>query len=104
MNESVLTLTRSSCSDLFDESLLFLASTHSLNHLCLHPSLSEAPADEEPTQKEEPEDEGEEDEEEYHYVYEDEEVDKEDEYEKKERSKTSENQDEDKTLQEVKGL
>ncbi|KAM8904724.1 amyloid beta precursor like protein 2 isoform 2-T2 [Spinachia spinachia] len=63
---------------------------------------SEAPADEEPTQKEEPEDEDEEDEDEYHYVYEDEEVEKEDEYEKKEGSKMPENQDEDKTLQEVK--
>lgn len=71
------------------------------------PLLSETPADEQPTQKEEPldedEDEEEEDEDEYHYVYEDEEVDKEDEDEKKE-SKMSESQDEDKTLQEVKGL
>ncbi|XP_023139341.1 amyloid-like protein 2 isoform X5 [Amphiprion ocellaris] len=67
---------------------------------------SETPADEQPTQKEEPvdedEDEEEEDEEEYHYVYEDEETDKEDEDEKKESSKMSESQDEDKTLQEVK--
>uniref|UniRef100_A0A3B5BDJ8 Amyloid beta precursor like protein 2 n=1 Tax=Stegastes partitus TaxID=144197 RepID=A0A3B5BDJ8_9TELE len=68
---------------------------------------SETPADEQPTQKEEPvdeeeEDEEEEDEEEYHYVYEDEEADKEDEDEKKESSKMSESQDEDKTLQEVK--
>lgn len=72
------------------------------------PLLSETPADEQPTQKEEPveedEDEEEEDEEEYHYVYEDEEADKEDEDEKKESSKMSESQDEDKTLQEVKGL
>uniref|UniRef100_A0AAQ5YMM5 Amyloid beta (A4) precursor-like protein 2 n=1 Tax=Amphiprion ocellaris TaxID=80972 RepID=A0AAQ5YMM5_AMPOC len=55
---------------------------------------SETPADEQPTQKEEPvdedEDEEEEDEEEYHYVYEDEETDKEDEDEKKESSKMSE--------------
>ncbi|XP_040902908.1 amyloid-like protein 2 isoform X2 [Toxotes jaculatrix] len=67
---------------------------------------SETPADEQPTQKEEPvdedEDEEEEDEEEYHYVYEDEEADKDDEDEKKEGSKMSESQDEDKTLQEVK--
>ncbi|XP_051813716.1 amyloid-like protein 2 isoform X5 [Acanthochromis polyacanthus] len=67
---------------------------------------SETPADEQPTQKEEPvdedEDEEEEDEEEYHYVYEDEETDKEDEDEKKESSKMLESQDEDKTLQEVK--
>uniref|UniRef100_A0A3Q1BU62 Amyloid beta (A4) precursor-like protein 2 n=1 Tax=Amphiprion ocellaris TaxID=80972 RepID=A0A3Q1BU62_AMPOC len=69
---------------------------------------SETPADEQPTQKEEPvdedEDEEEEDEEEYHYVYEDEETDKEDEDEKKESSKMSESQDEDKTLQEVKAV
>ncbi|XP_008287997.1 amyloid beta precursor like protein 2 [Stegastes partitus] len=70
---------------------------------------SETPADEQPTQKEEPvdeeeEDEEEEDEEEYHYVYEDEEADKEDEDEKKESSKMSESQDEDKTLQEVKAV
>ncbi|XP_044060079.1 amyloid-like protein 2 isoform X5 [Siniperca chuatsi] len=66
---------------------------------------SETPADEQPTQKEEPVDEDEEeeeDEEEYHYVYEDEEADKEDEDEKKESSRMSESQDEDKTLQEVK--
>ncbi|XP_070762615.1 amyloid beta precursor like protein 2 isoform X1 [Enoplosus armatus] len=67
---------------------------------------SETPADEQPTQKEEPVDEEEEqeeeeeDEEEYHYVYEDEEADKEDEDDKKESSKMSESQDEDKTLQE----
>uniref|UniRef100_A0A4W6CDT0 Amyloid beta (A4) precursor-like protein 2 n=1 Tax=Lates calcarifer TaxID=8187 RepID=A0A4W6CDT0_LATCA len=71
------------------------------------PSL-ETPADEQPTQKEEPvdedEDEEEEDEEEYHYVYEDEEADKEDEDEKREGSKMSESQDEDKTLQEVKAV
>lgn len=69
---------------------------------------SETPADEQPTQKEEPvdedEDEEEEDEEEYHYVYEDEETDKEDEDERKESSKMSESQDEDKTLQEVKAV
>ncbi|XP_029301574.1 amyloid beta precursor like protein 2 isoform X2 [Cottoperca gobio] len=69
---------------------------------------SEAPAEEQTTQKEEPvddyEDEDEEKEEEYHYVYEDEEADKEDEYEKKESSKMSESQDEDKTLQEVKAV
>ncbi|XP_042269623.1 amyloid-like protein 2 isoform X2 [Thunnus maccoyii] len=69
---------------------------------------SENPADEQPTQKEEPvdedEDEEEEDEDEYHYVYEDEEVDKDDEDEKKESSKMSESQDEDKTLQEVKAM
>ncbi|XP_044209230.1 amyloid-like protein 2 isoform X6 [Thunnus albacares] len=69
---------------------------------------SETPADEQPTQKEEPvdedEDEEEEDEDEYHYVYEDEEVDKDDEDEKKESSKMSESQDEDKTLQEVKAM
>lgn len=68
---------------------------------------SETPADEQPTQKEEPVDEDEdeeEDEEEYHYVYEDEEADKEDEEEKKESSKMSESQDEDKTLQEVKAV
>ncbi|XP_042269622.1 amyloid-like protein 2 isoform X1 [Thunnus maccoyii] len=69
---------------------------------------SENPADEQPTQKEEPvdedEDEEEEDEDEYHYVYEDEEVDKDDEDEKKESSKMSESQDEDKTLQEVKAV
>ncbi|XP_040902907.1 amyloid-like protein 2 isoform X1 [Toxotes jaculatrix] len=69
---------------------------------------SETPADEQPTQKEEPvdedEDEEEEDEEEYHYVYEDEEADKDDEDEKKEGSKMSESQDEDKTLQEVKAV
>ncbi|CAG09047.1 unnamed protein product, partial [Tetraodon nigroviridis] len=67
---------------------------------------SEAPADEQPTQKEESADdykddeEEEEDEDEYHYVYEDEEAEKGDEEEKKE-SKMSESQ-EDKTLQEVK--
>ncbi|XP_051253026.1 amyloid-like protein 2 isoform X5 [Dicentrarchus labrax] len=69
---------------------------------------SETPADEQPTQKEDPvdedEDEEDEDEEEYHYVYEDEEADKEDEDEKKESSKMSESQDEDKTLQEVKAM
>ncbi|KAM9359254.1 amyloid beta precursor like protein 2 isoform 1-T1 [Symphorus nematophorus] len=65
---------------------------------------SETPADEQPTQKEEPMDEEDEDEEEYHYVYEDEEADKEDEDEKKESSKMSESQDEDKTLQEVKAV
>uniref|UniRef100_UPI0037E86E3B amyloid beta precursor like protein 2 isoform X5 n=1 Tax=Semicossyphus pulcher TaxID=241346 RepID=UPI0037E86E3B len=69
---------------------------------------SEAPADEQPTQKEEPvdvdDDDEEEDEEEYHYVYEDEEMDKEDEEEKKESNKMSESQDEDKTLQEVKAM
>ncbi|KAM6988658.1 amyloid beta precursor like protein 2 isoform 3-T3 [Tautogolabrus adspersus] len=69
---------------------------------------SETPADEQPTQKEEPvdldEDEEEEDEEEYHYVYEDEEMDKEDEEEKKESNKMSESDDEDKTLQEVKAV
>ncbi|KAM6988660.1 amyloid beta precursor like protein 2 isoform 5-T5 [Tautogolabrus adspersus] len=69
---------------------------------------SETPADEQPTQKEEPvdldEDEEEEDEEEYHYVYEDEEMDKEDEEEKKESNKMSESDDEDKTLQEVKAM
>ncbi|XP_047449298.1 amyloid-like protein 2 isoform X5 [Mugil cephalus] len=78
---------------------------------------SETPADEQPTQKEEPidededeeaeEEEEEEDEEEYHYVYEDEESDKEDEDvedEKKESRKISDNQDEDKTLQEVKAM
>lgn len=69
---------------------------------------SETPADEQPTQKEEPvdedEDEEEEDEDEYHYVYEDEEADKEDEDEKKESNKMSESQDEDKTLQEVKAV
>ncbi|XP_067362845.1 amyloid-like protein 2 isoform X6 [Channa argus] len=67
---------------------------------------SETPADEQPTQKEEPadEDEEEEDEEDYHYVYEDEEADKEDEDEKKASSKMSENPDEDKTLQEVKAV
>ncbi|XP_034024417.1 amyloid-like protein 2 isoform X5 [Thalassophryne amazonica] len=69
--------------------------------------MSETPAEEQPTHKEEPEpldeDKGEEeDEEEYHYVYEDEDADKEDDEEKKESSKTSENQDEDKILQEVK--
>lgn len=71
------------------------------------PLHSEAPADEQPTQKEEPlddykDDEEEEDEDEYHYVYEDEEAEKGDEDEKKE-SKMSESQ-EDKTLQEVKGF
>lgn len=69
---------------------------------------SETPADEQPTQKEEPvdedEDKEEEDEEEYHYVYEDEEAEKDDEDEKKESSKMSESQDEDKTLQEVKAV
>ncbi|XP_041659656.1 amyloid-like protein 2 isoform X4 [Cheilinus undulatus] len=69
---------------------------------------SETPADEQPTQKEEPvdldEDEEEEDEEEYHYVYEDEEMDKEDEDEKKESNKMSESQDDDKALQEVKAV
>ncbi|XP_063762733.1 amyloid-like protein 2 isoform X1 [Eleginops maclovinus] len=69
---------------------------------------SEAPTEEQPTQKEEPlgddEDEEEEDEEEYHYVYEDEEADKEDEYEKKESRKMPESQDDDKTLQEVKAV
>ncbi|XP_063762738.1 amyloid-like protein 2 isoform X5 [Eleginops maclovinus] len=69
---------------------------------------SEAPTEEQPTQKEEPlgddEDEEEEDEEEYHYVYEDEEADKEDEYEKKESRKMPESQDDDKTLQEVKAM
>lgn len=71
------------------------------------PLHSEAPGDEQPTQKEEPaddykDDEEEEDEDEYHYVYEDEEAEKGDEDEKKE-SKMSESQ-EDKTLQEVKGF
>ncbi|XP_070826125.1 amyloid beta precursor like protein 2 isoform X8 [Chaetodon trifascialis] len=71
---------------------------------------SMTPADEQPTQKEEPvgededEEEEDEDEEEYHYVYEDEEADKEDEEEKKESSRMSESQDEDKTLQEVKAM
>ncbi|XP_071061439.1 amyloid beta precursor like protein 2 isoform X5 [Pseudochaenichthys georgianus] len=68
---------------------------------------SEAPAEEQPTQKEEPlgdDEDEEEDEEEYHYVYEDEEADKEDEYEKKESRKMPESQDEDKTLQEVKAM
>ncbi|XP_035857310.1 amyloid-like protein 2 isoform X5 [Sander lucioperca] len=69
---------------------------------------SETPADEQPTQKEEPaqgeEEEDEEDEEEYHYIYEDEEADKEDEDEKEEISKMSKSQDEDKTLQEVKAI
>ncbi|XP_071061437.1 amyloid beta precursor like protein 2 isoform X3 [Pseudochaenichthys georgianus] len=68
---------------------------------------SEAPAEEQPTQKEEPlgdDEDEEEDEEEYHYVYEDEEADKEDEYEKKESRKMPESQDEDKTLQEVKAV
>ncbi|XP_030262085.1 amyloid beta precursor like protein 2 isoform X5 [Sparus aurata] len=70
---------------------------------------SETPADEQPTQKEDPVDEGEdeeeeEDEEEYHYVYEDEEADKEDEDERRESSKMDESQDEDKTLQEVKAM
>ncbi|XP_035857307.1 amyloid-like protein 2 isoform X2 [Sander lucioperca] len=69
---------------------------------------SETPADEQPTQKEEPaqgeEEEDEEDEEEYHYIYEDEEADKEDEDEKEEISKMSKSQDEDKTLQEVKAV
>ncbi|XP_070826118.1 amyloid beta precursor like protein 2 isoform X2 [Chaetodon trifascialis] len=71
---------------------------------------SMTPADEQPTQKEEPvgededEEEEDEDEEEYHYVYEDEEADKEDEEEKKESSRMSESQDEDKTLQEVKAV
>uniref|UniRef100_A0A671XUG8 Amyloid beta (A4) precursor-like protein 2 n=1 Tax=Sparus aurata TaxID=8175 RepID=A0A671XUG8_SPAAU len=70
---------------------------------------SETPADEQPTQKEDPVDEGEdeeeeEDEEEYHYVYEDEEADKEDEDERRESSKMDESQDEDKTLQEVKAV
>ncbi|XP_061575795.1 amyloid-like protein 2 isoform X3 [Cololabis saira] len=67
---------------------------------------SEAPADEQPTVKEEPldadEDEEEEDEEEYHYVYEDEEADREDEDERKESSKMSDNEDEEKILEEVK--
>ncbi|CAJ1064974.1 amyloid-like protein 2 isoform X5 [Xyrichtys novacula] len=68
------------------------------------------PADEQPTQKEEPatdvdEDEEEENEEEYHYVYEDEEMDKEEEEEEeKESNKMSESDAEDKTLQEVKAL
>ncbi|XP_045930447.1 amyloid-like protein 2 isoform X1 [Micropterus dolomieu] len=70
---------------------------------------SETPADEQPTQKEEPvdedeEEEEEEEEEEYHYVYEDEEADKEEEDEKKESSRMPESQDEDKTLQEVKAV
>ncbi|XP_074535083.1 amyloid beta precursor like protein 2 isoform X4 [Halichoeres trimaculatus] len=69
---------------------------------------SEKPADEQPTQKEEPmdvdEDEEEEDEEEYHYVYEDEEMDKEEEEEKKESNKMSDSLDEDKSLQEVKAV
>ncbi|XP_034556689.1 amyloid-like protein 2 isoform X1 [Notolabrus celidotus] len=69
---------------------------------------SEKPADEQPTQKEEPvdldEDEEEEDEEEYNYVYEDEDMDKEEEEEKRESNKMSESQDEDKTLQEVKAV
>uniref|UniRef100_A0A667XA68 Amyloid beta (A4) precursor-like protein 2 n=1 Tax=Myripristis murdjan TaxID=586833 RepID=A0A667XA68_9TELE len=66
------------------------------------------PADEQPTQKEEPadedEDEEDEDEEEYHYVYEDEEADKEDEDDRRESGRTSESQDEDKALQEVKAV
>ncbi|KAM8769474.1 amyloid-like protein 2 isoform X2 [Acanthopagrus latus] len=70
---------------------------------------SETPADEQPTQKEDPvdedEDEEEEDEEEYHYVYEDEETDKDNEEdEEKESSRMDESQDEDKTLQEVKAV
>ncbi|XP_061575794.1 amyloid-like protein 2 isoform X2 [Cololabis saira] len=69
---------------------------------------SEAPADEQPTVKEEPldadEDEEEEDEEEYHYVYEDEEADREDEDERKESSKMSDNEDEEKILEEVKAV
>ncbi|XP_029923546.1 amyloid beta precursor like protein 2 isoform X4 [Myripristis murdjan] len=69
---------------------------------------SETPADEQPTQKEEPadedEDEEDEDEEEYHYVYEDEEADKEDEDDRRESGRTSESQDEDKALQEVKAV
>ncbi|KAM8769477.1 amyloid-like protein 2 isoform X5 [Acanthopagrus latus] len=70
---------------------------------------SETPADEQPTQKEDPvdedEDEEEEDEEEYHYVYEDEETDKDNEEdEEKESSRMDESQDEDKTLQEVKAM
>lgn len=100
---------RAAALPLFDKSPLFLASPLSLNLPRLLPPLSETPADEQPTQKEEPvdedKDEEEEDEEEYHYVYEDEEADKEEEEdEKKETSKMSESQDEDKTLQEVKGL
>ncbi|XP_029372843.1 amyloid beta precursor like protein 2 isoform X3 [Echeneis naucrates] len=69
---------------------------------------SKTPADEQPTQKEEPVDEDEdeevEDEEEYHYVYEYERPEEEAEDEKKEGSKMSESQDEDKTLQEVKAV
>ncbi|KAK1899994.1 Amyloid-like protein 2 [Dissostichus eleginoides] len=95
----------------FDKSLPFLASspfTQSPPPSLFFLFLSEAPAEEQPTQKEEPlgddEDEEEEDEEEYHYVYEDEEADKEDEYEKKESRNMPESQDEDKTLQEVKAV
>ncbi|KAM7398967.1 hypothetical protein PAMP_018266 [Pampus punctatissimus] len=69
---------------------------------------SETPADEQPTQKEEPLDEDEdeevEDEDEYHYVYEDEEADREDEDDKKENSNMSESQDDEKTLQDVKAV
>lgn len=106
MNESAVTLTYA----LFDKSLPFLASstfTQSPLPSLFFLFLSEAPAEEQPTQKEEPlgdDEDEEEDEEEYHYVYEDEEADKEDEYEKKESRKMPESQDEDKTLQEVKGL
>lgn len=101
-----MTLTYGSCSALINDSLSWLPPLHSITSASS--ALSETPADEQPTQKEEPvdedEDEEDEDEEEYHYVYEDEEADKEDEDEKKESSKMSESQDEDKTLQEVKGL
>lgn len=68
---------------------------------------SATPADEQPTQKEEPVDEDEEeeeDEEDYHYVYEDEEADREDEDEKKESGKMAQSPDEDKNLQEVKAV
>ncbi|XP_038145898.1 amyloid-like protein 2 isoform X5 [Cyprinodon tularosa] len=78
---------------------------------------SETPADEEPTQKEEPvdededeeqqeeeEEEEEENEEEYHYVYEDEESDRDDEEQRKESSKSSEKLDDDKILEEVKAV
>lgn len=107
-----MSLTYGSCSVLFDESCLFLASpfTH-LSPLYTPFSFhSETPVEEQPTQKEEPleEDEDEQEvddeEEEYHYDYEDEDMDKEEEEEKTESSKTTESQDEEKTLQEVKGV
>lgn len=103
-----MTLTYGSCSALINHSPAWRPPLHSITSASL-PLLSETPADEQPTQKEDPVDEGEdeeeeEDEEEYHYVYEDEEADKEDEDERRESSKMDESQDEDKTLQEVKGL